>query len=161
MRVHASKTPASKNINKPRLATDMSLWLLLGLALLSIPRVVVHDLEAVSFDSLVYKALAIVPLLIYLGVALFRKNKRPLYDFVVMGLLFGFFLALTHQVFWNAAFGDNPPRLGDNLEGQLSPATEEVLMRIATFISSIVTGVVTGLIFGVVALIAKKVRGRS
>ena len=140
--------------------TDMPLWLLALLALLSAIRPVIHDLRALPFDSVMYLALAVAPLIVYLGIAVFRDNKRPIYDFVVMGIMFGIMLAFTHQIFWDSAFGSNPPQLGDNLAGKLAPEAEEVLFRSAAFTSSLTTGTMIGLIFGTIALIASNVKNR-
>jgi len=141
--------------------TDMPLWLIGLLALLLMPRVVLHDLHVVPFDSTVYVFWAVAPLVVWLVVALLRKTKRPFYDFVVLGLCYGLFLALTHQILWNASWGDNPPHIGGNLAGQFDPLTESLILRTAAFISSVVTGLVTGIVFGVIAGLATWVRKRA
>ncbi len=61
-------------------------------------------------------------------------------------------LAITHQIAWATFWeGGQPPQLGGNLEGQFSAGTEELLLRVITFISSILTGVVMGAAAGLIA----------
>lgn len=131
---------------------------LLGLALLAIPRVVVHDLKMVPLDSGFYRALAIAPLVIWLGAAMFWKTSRPVRDFLVLGLCFGVLLGVTHQVLWDAAWGGNTPHIGGNFEGKLSPLVESLVLRGFALGSSLVTGLVFGAPFVLVALGASKLR---
>lgn len=138
--------------------TDIPLWILVLLALISVPRVIVHDLDILPLDSVLYQFMAIIPLAIYLGLAILRHNKRPIYDFLVLGLFYGVFLATIHLVLWDASWGNNPPTLGDKLEGVLDPAAEIALFKAAVLHSSIVTGIVLGGVFGLIALTAQKIR---
>lgn len=137
------------------------LWLILLLAALTVPRAVVHDLRLLPFDTIFYSALAIIPWIIWLLIALFWKTKKPLLDFVMIGLTYGLLLALAHQILWDASWGDNLPRLHGNLEGKLDPTVESLLLRTAAFISSVITGLVTGLAFGLIAILSAKVRDLS
>lgn len=141
-----------------KIKTDLPLVVIGILAVLPIPRVVLHDLQAVSFDSLLYKLLAVVPFMAWIGVAVLRKTKRPFADFLTLGLAFGVLLALTHQLLWDVAWGGNLPRLEGGLSGQLSPAVEAAILRTASVISSLMTGLMTGLAAGLVAFGATKLR---
>lgn len=150
---------ADKKNDKQLLKTDIPLAVLVVLALLTVPRVVLHDLHTISLDSPLYTTLAVAPFILWLLVAIFRKNKRPVHDFLVLGLLFGILLAITHQLTWDASWGNNPPHLHGNLEGKLDPTIESLLLRGAAFISSLVTGVIFGGGVALVAWIVAKVRG--
>lgn len=143
---------------KQKIETDLPLAIIGILAILPIPRVVLHDLHAVSFDSLPYKLLAVVPFVAWIGVAVLRKTKRPFVDFLTLGLAFGMLLALTHQLLWDAAWGANPPRIEGNLAGQLAPSVESVVLRAASVASGLMTGLMTGLAAGLVAFGAMKLR---
>lgn len=138
--------------------TDIPLWVLLLLALISVPRVIVHDLDMMSTDSILYQLMAVIPLAICLGLAILRRNKRPIYDFLVLGLFYGIFLAAVHLALWDVSWGNNPPALGDKLKDVLDPVAEVALFKAAVLHSSIVTGIVLGGIFGLVALAAQKIR---
>ena len=145
---------------KKAVKPDLSMVAIFILALLAIPRVVFHDLRIVPLDSLVYTIAAIAPFVIWLGFALFRKNKRPFRDFLIVGLTFGLLLAATHQLLWSASWGENLPHVGGNLAGKLSPGVEEIVLRVAALISSLLTGAVAGVVLGAVATVAAKVRSR-
>ena len=149
------------NASKYRFMPGLPLAYIVLLAALTLPRVVVHDLGLLEIDSPVYTILAVAPLLIWLLVAVFRKTQRPLVDFLVLGLAYGLFLGLTHQILWDASWGGNPPHIGGNLTGKLSPIAESLILRAFALGSSIVTGLVFGAAFGVVALLATKLRNRQ
>ena len=138
--------------------TSIPLLVLMGLALLAIPRVVVHDLKLLPLDSLPYIALAVGPLLVWLGVAALWQTSRPWRDFLVLGLGFGILLGLTHQILWEVSWGDNMPHIGGNMAGKLSPGVEELVLRAFAFGSSLMTGLVFGAPFGLVALVASRLR---
>lgn len=127
------------------------------LAALTIPRVPIHDLKLISFESPIYKILAIVPFLVWLAVAVFRRTTRPIYDFLAIGITYGVFLGAIHQILWEASWGNNTPKLGGNLAG-IDPSIENIIIRIVGFCSSILTGLLIGLVFGFIALVARSVR---
>ncbi|HEY8815851.1 MAG TPA: hypothetical protein VIP57_12205 [Candidatus Dormibacteraeota bacterium] len=131
------------------------------LAALTLPRVVVHDLRLIAIDAPAYTALAVIPLLVWLLVAIFRKSQRPLLDFVVLGLAYGLLLGLTHQVLWDASWGDDIPHIGGNLAGTFSPFAENLILRAFAVASSMVTGLAFGLAFGLLAVLAAKLRERQ
>jgi hypothetical protein len=60
-------------------------------------------------------------------------------------------LAVTHQLLWNEAFEDDPPRLGGNLEGKLSPGIEELVLRGFSVASGLAVGVAVGAVCGLYA----------
>jgi hypothetical protein len=139
---------------------DLPIISIAVLAALTVPRVVVHDLRLIAIDSPAYTALAVAPLLIWLLVAVFRSTQRPFFDFLVLGLAYGLFLALTHQILWDASWGGDTPHIGGNLAGKISPLAESLILRTFAVGSSIVTGLVFGAAFGIVAVLATKLRDR-
>lgn len=135
----------------------MTLWLVVGLAALGVPRVIAHDLGPV--DSLLNLMLVYVPFLIWLAVVLWRRVPNPFITLLAIGVTYGVLLGATHQIWWEASF-DEPPRLGGNLAGQFSPAVEALVLRAAAFFSSLVTGVGVGAGVGMVGwLVARLVPG--
>lgn len=135
--------------------------LIVILAAIAVPRVVIHDLHILPLDSPGYKALAIVPFVIWGLVALFGKSKRPLYDFLILGIIFGLMLAITHQLTWDTSWGNTPPQLHGNLEGKLDPVVESLLLRTGAFISSLVTGLALGGVTAIIAWVSFRVRKQS
>jgi hypothetical protein len=121
-----------------------------------VPRIVAHDLRLLDFGSFWYRFLAIAPVVVWLYVAITRKSKQPLQDFVLMGLVYGIVLAIAHQIFWNASFADMPPHLGGSLAGKLHPLLDSFVLRLAAIVSSLATGLATGVVFGIIAVAAKK-----
>ena len=154
-------TKYSESRSSSSFTPDLPLVYVVLLAALTLPRVVVHDLRLIAIDGPVYTALAVAPLLIWLLVAVFRKTKRPLLDFVVLGLAYGLFLGLTHQILWDASWGGDIPHIGGNLAGKFSPLAESLILRAFALGSSVVTGLVFGAAFGLVALLATKLRERQ
>lgn len=154
--MNTKKSSVGQKSQKINLRPDMPLWLIVLLAAIAMPRVVVHDLHLLPLDSFFYILLAVVPFIIYGSIAIFRDNKRPLYDFMIMGVCFGVFLATIHLITWDTSWGSNMPKLGDNLEGVLAPEVERLFFQTATAFSSVMTGIVTGAVFGLIAVLAKK-----
>lgn len=145
-------------MKKTRSASSLELsWLtIIILALLPIGRVIGHDLQIVKPETYLNFLLAIVPLILWVVVVLYKKVRSPLINLLVVGAVFGIFLALTHQIFWDGFWAGREPSLG-NLEGKLSPLAEEVVTRSAAFISSVLTGIVTGGIMGLIAMLLQRV----
>ncbi|WP_440105830.1 hypothetical protein [Streptosporangium sp. H16] len=122
----------------------------IGLALLAVPRVVLHDLDVIHEGTFVNALFVFVPLVVWIAVALWRRVPNPFLTLLVVGLFYGVFLAAGHQLLWNSAFGGNPPTLGGNLS-DLAPATQSAILRLFAAISSVFTGVIVGAITGLVA----------
>jgi hypothetical protein len=70
---------------------------------------------------------------------------------VVIGLLYGVFLAAGHQMLWDTAFGGSAPSLGGRL-AEIDPAAQEGILRAAAVLSSLVTGTLVGVVTGAVAV---------
>ncbi|MFC3255820.1 hypothetical protein ACFOLF_31295 [Paenibacillus sepulcri] len=135
----------------------MPLVLLMVLAAIAIPRVVIEDLQLLSLESPLYKALSAGPFVIYLGIALLRKNKRPFYDFIVLGTLLGLFVAVTHQI----TMDNNLPELKGNLKDFFSPAGEEIVIRFVIFIRILAVRFMGGVIIGLIAIAVCRIRERG
>ncbi len=129
---------------------------LAGLAALAAPRVVLHDLDLVQEGTFVNGLLVFVPLVCWIAAVLWRRPPRPFLTVVVIGAIYGVFLAAGHQLLWATAFDGGEPRLGGNL-ADVDPAVQEVLLRTAAVLSSLVTGLVVGVVTGAVAALLCRV----
>ncbi|WP_341718285.1 hypothetical protein QQG74_00230 [Micromonospora sp. FIMYZ51] len=132
-----------------RRALGLPMLALFGLALLGLPRVVLHDLGLVHEGTFVNLLLVVVPPMVWIMVAVVRQVPNPFLTLLVVGLIYGVLLALTHQLLWDAAF-DEPPMLGGNLS-DLAPGTQEIIIRFFAAISSVFTGVIVGAVAGLIA----------
>ncbi|WP_026313542.1 hypothetical protein [Actinomadura flavalba] len=131
-------------------------FVLVGLASLTVPRVVLHDLGVVREGTAVNAALVFVPFAVWIAVAVLRA-ANPFPALVAVGGISGVLLAVTHQVLWGAAF-DEEPRLGGNL-ADLDPSVQTVVLRVFAAFSGFFTGLITGVLCGLVAWgIARAVR---
>ncbi|MEG3632912.1 hypothetical protein [Micromonospora palythoicola] len=139
-----------------RPALGLPLPALLGLALLGLPRVVLHDLDLVHERTFVNLLLVVVPPIVWITVALVKRVPNPFLTLLAVGVLYGVLLALTHQLLWHVAF-DAPPTLGGNLT-DLAPGTQAVIVRIFAVISSLFTGVIVGVVTGVIAWAISRTR---
>ncbi|MEE1617722.1 hypothetical protein [Brachybacterium sp. J153] len=136
-------------------------WLaVVGLALLAVPRVVLHDLDLIHEGTFVNLLFVVVPPLVWILVVLLARVPRPFLTVLTIGAVHGVLLALTHQLLWGAAFPGGSPRLGGNLAG-LDPLLQEVLVRAAAVMSSLVTGLVVGVVVGLVAALLARVAGSA
>ena len=129
---------------------------IVGLALLGVPRVVAHDLGPVG--GVTNALLVFVPIAVWLGVVVWRQVPRPFLTLLMIGLVYGVLVGLTHQLLWPWAF-ETPPRLGGNLAGALSPMAESMVLRLFAFGSSVLTGIGVGALVGLVGWAALRVRG--
>lgn len=126
---------------------------LLGLALLAVPRVILHDLHLIEEWAPLTWVLAILPVLIWSGAAVLVNSPRPFLTVLLIGLIFGVMLVATHQLMWESAFRGNPPSVG-------SGPLRDVIPRIAAVPSGLFTGVAIGAIGGLVAQVAAATRRR-
>ncbi|MFD4401678.1 hypothetical protein ACFWPH_02825 [Nocardia sp. NPDC058499] len=133
-------------------------WSVVALAGLGVPRVVLHDLGLAG--PVANSVLVFGPLAVWIGWVLWRRVP-PVPALVTVGVVYGILLAVTHQLLWLEAFDGNPPELGGNLAGRFSPATEQVVLRLASVGSSIVTGAVLGTVSGIVAWVLARIAGRT
>ncbi len=129
-------------------------WALVGLAMLSVPRVFAHDLGVDSGP--VYGILTIGPLAVWILVALRARVPSPVLTLLAVGAIYGIALGIVHNILWDQVFADDEPMLGD-----LDADTAEVPLRIAAFLSSVFTGVAVGVISGLIATGIRSVRSRT
>ena len=132
---------------------------LLGLALLGVPRVILHDLDLLHEGTAVNLALVAVPLLVWIAVALLCRITRPFTTLLMVGLLHGAMLVVTHQLLWSTSFDGSPPRLGGSLS-DLDPTLQTVILRLASVPSGLATGALLGAVTGAAAwLLSRRRRG--
>ncbi len=142
----------------PRRGLGLSLPMVVLLAAIAAVRVPLHDLGIVEEGSAAAWLLVLVPLAIWVSVALRRRVPNPLLTLTVVGFAYAVMLAIIHQLFWGAAFGGDMPSLGGNLEGTLAPGPEVVVFRVSAFFSSLVTGTMVGAVTGAVAWAIERLR---
>jgi len=147
--IHARYTGAEGA--PPRRGLGLSLPVVVLLAAIAAIRVPLHDLGVIQEGSAATALLVIVPLVVWVGVALRRRVPNPLLTLTVVGLAYGVMLAVVHQLLWGAAFGGDLPSLGGNLEGVLAPGLEATVFRVSAFFSSLLTGTLVGAATGAVA----------
>ncbi|GHJ54348.1 hypothetical protein Nm8I071_36550 [Nonomuraea sp. TT08I-71] len=124
---------------------------LVTLAALAAPRVALHDLGVVPEGTVAAALLALVPPLCWVAALLWRRPPRPFLAAVVIGALYGVFLAAGHQLFWDETLGMD----GSGLAGT-DPAAREGMLRAAALVSSLVTGTVVGVITGGMAAVVRR-----
>ena len=143
--------------------TDMPIWLMLVLLALGLPRTVLADLDIVAPESsLIYYVLALAPFAVWLVVAIVRTSRRPLADFLVLGILYGLSLVVVHQVLWEVgpSLGHHPPESAVRFADQFSAAWRGFALRAYTSGIAMVIGVGTGLVAGLIAVGARAWRSR-
>lgn len=134
--------------------TDMPAGLMGLLVAAGLPRTVLADLGVVEPEgSLLYYVLALAPFAAWLGVAVRRRSRRPLSDFVVLGACYGLSLAVVHQVLWDvgSSLGHRPPAAAADFADAFTPALQDLAVRGYTVGVAMLIGVGTGLVVGLVA----------
>lgn len=109
---------------------------------------ILHDLSLIKEGSLTNSLFVFIPIIIWIGYIVWKNVKRPFLSLVVIGLFYGIFLAISHQIFWDTAFNASI-QLGGNLS-DLSPLISSMIIRVFAFFSSLTTGVLVGVISGTV-----------
>lgn len=131
-------------------ALGLPVLVLVGLALLAVPRVVLHDLDLIREGTALNSLFVFVPPLVWIAVAVLRRVPNPFLTVLAIGAIYGVFLAVGHQLLWDVSFPDGTPRLGGNL-GDVPAATSEAVVRGFAAVSSVFTGVLVGTVGGLVA----------
>ncbi len=143
-------SPQTGDVPQDRHPLGLPVVALVGLALLAVPRVVLHDLGLIQERTFINGLLVFIPPLIWIGVVFLLRVRSPFLTLLVVGAFYGLFLAVGHQLLWDIAWGDNPPALGGNLAG-LDPTAQSLILRFFAAVSSLFTGVIVGAIAGLVA----------
>lgn len=140
----AAPEPRSRGLGLAHLA-------IIGLSLLAVPRVILHDLGLIASGTFVNLLLVIAPVAIWIAVALLHRVPNPFLTLLVTGAWYGVFLAIGHQLLWDVSFAGAPPQLGGALGG-IDPVLDGVIVRTFAAGSSLVTGLVVGAVSGLIAL---------
>ncbi|GEK80300.1 hypothetical protein [Agrococcus baldri] len=148
-----SARPTGRGLGLPHLAV-------IGLSLLAVPRVVLHDLGLVAPGTAANLLLVVAPIAIWIAVVLLRRVPSPFLTLLVTGAWYGVFLGIGHQLLWDASFAGAPPQLAGSLAG-IDPVLEAVIVRTFAAGSSLITGVIVGAVSGLVALGIRAVASRS
>jgi hypothetical protein len=120
--------------------TDMPGWLMLLLVAVGLPRTILADLDIVPPESgLLYYVLALTPFAAWLAVAVLRPGRKPVWEFLVLGVLYGLSLVVVHQLLWDLA-----PPVSYN--------------RAISALIAMAIGVGTGLVAALAAVTSKAVR---
>ncbi|MGP9539335.1 hypothetical protein ACT3SP_15105 [Brachybacterium sp. AOP43-C2-M15] len=136
-------------------STPLAPAALVGLALLGVPRVILHDLGVLHEGTAVNDVFVVVPPLVWISVVLARRVPRPFLTLLCVGVLYGVLLALTHQLLWSTAFAGAPPALGGNL-ADLDPTVQAIVVRSFAALSSLVTGTGVGAVCGLLAALLSR-----
>ncbi|MGY5766675.1 hypothetical protein ACXET9_15950 [Brachybacterium sp. DNPG3] len=145
-----SPAPAAPVSTSTRRRLGLPLVATIGLALLAAPRVILHDLGIIHEGTANNALFVFLPPIVWIIVVLVAKAPNPFVTILAIGVCYGIFLAVGHQLLWGIAFTDNPPRLGGNLAA-LDPAIQAVILRSFAALSSLITGAIAGAIAGLVA----------
>ncbi|WP_248305381.1 hypothetical protein [Agromyces sp. H66] len=145
----AAEAPAVPPARRNR-ALGLSFLAIVGLALLAVPRVVLHDLHLIDEGTFVNALLVFVPLVVWIAVVLWRRVPNPFLTLLVVGACYGVFLAAVHLLLWNVAMAGNEPALGGNLV-DVDPTVQAFVFRAYTVVSSLFTGLIAGAVTGLVA----------
>jgi hypothetical protein len=135
--------------------TGVSLRTVLLLALLGAPRVIAHDLGLVEPNGAANQFLVFAPAIMWIAYVVWKKAKKPFIVLFSIGLCYGFYVGVIHQLFLGHVFGDSL-QLGGNLR-HLSSTAAELIARPFAFISSVATGAGVGLIVGVIGAAVNRI----
>ena len=117
---------------------------LVGLAALGLPRVVLHDLHIIDEAQPASWILALGPVAVWIAVVVVKRVPKPFLTVLVVGLILGVMVAITHQLLWGFLYADNPAfRSNSSIAG--------VLPRLAVLPGSIFAGALLGTVGGLIA----------
>lgn len=140
--------------------TDMPAGLMAVLVAAGVPRTVLADLNVVPPESgPLYYLLALAPYGCWVAVAVLRRTRKPLADFVVLGMLYGLSLLIVHQLLWGAE-GHTVPQSARDIAAHFSPGLQELALRVYTSGIALIIGIGSGLIIGLLALTVHTWRAR-
>lgn len=163
MSTHRNAVLPRTNPGRSFWLTDIPMRLMLTLVAIGLPRTILADLNVVPPESgLLYYFLALTPFAAWLAVAMVRKTRTPVRDFLVLGVLYGLSLVIVHQLLWNIGSGlEDQQSVGAvSFAENFSPAFQELALRGYTIMIAMVIGVGSGLTVAAVAFVAKVVRSK-
>lgn len=156
--IHAPHPVKQPNPTRKVPLTDMPTGLMAALVAAGVPRTVLADLNVVPPESgLLYYVLALAPYACWLVVAVLRPTRKPIMDFLVLGVLYGISLMVIHQVLWGAE-GHIIPQSAHDFAEQFRPGLREPVLRVYTSGIAMMIGVGSGLVGSAVAFAASRVR---
>ncbi len=123
--------------------TSLSLPFIIFLALLGVPRIIGHDLGLLQEGNLLNALFVFVPFIVWMLVLLIKKVNNPIKTGILIGLVYGIFLTIIHQLLG----GLEGITLGGNLS-HLSGTVQQIIIRSFSTISSMVVGTGIGLVIG-------------
>ena len=136
--------------NTPNRKLGLPLWGVVGLALLAAPRLVLHDLHLIEEGSFINALFTFIPPVVWIGVAVLRRIRRPFLTLLTVGVVYGVILGAGHLLFWGQAFPEVAPQLGGNLS-DVDPFFQGLILRGFTLLSSLVTGTLVGAVCGLIS----------
>lgn len=147
-------SPPSAGLDGRTRRLGLPVLALIGLAALGLPRVVLHDLHLIDEAQPASWLLALGPVAVWILVAVRRKVPNPFLTVLVIGLVLGVMVVVTHQVLWDQVYADNPAFLSNgNAAG---------FARLAVIPGGLFAGALLGTVGGVIARGAQAVvRARS
>ena len=154
---------ATRETYRPFWLTDMPTWLMLTLVAIGLPRTTLADMNVVAPESgVLYYVLALAPYAAWLAVAMIRETRKPIMDFLVLGVLYGLSLIVVHQLLWNAGagLGEQPPAGAMNFARNFGQGFQDLAIRGYTIMIAMMIGVGSGLVVAIVAFAAKVVRSK-
>lgn len=130
---------------------------LLALSLLGLPRIIFHDLSIIKEGTFINGLFVFIPAVIWILYLIMRGVSRPFTAMLLLCLVYGVVLAITHQLMWSGVF-PNGIALGGNLSHLSGFST--IIPRTFAFFSSLATGAVLGVILGSVTWIISQTLNR-
>jgi hypothetical protein len=112
-------------------------WTMLALALLAVPRAILHDLDVIHEGTFVNLLFVVVPLLAWIVVTYLSRVPKAFLSLLVVGGLYGIGLAVTHQILWDRA-----------IPADAATRAPELVLRAFATASSLFTGLLTGAVIG-------------
>lgn len=128
----------------PRRPLGMPVVTLIALAMLGVPRVVLHDLHIIDSAHPLSWILSVGPVAVWVAVAVALKVPRPFVTVLTIGLIFGVLLILTHQVLWSYLYAKNQDFPND--DGAVA-----VVSRLAVVPGGLFAGAALGALGGLIA----------
>lgn len=138
-------------MSKVKEKLGIGIFELAALSLLGLPRVILHDLSVIEEGTLFNFLLVFIPVIVWILYILRKRVKAPFLAMLLLCIIYGMILGITHQVLWTQSFPEGV-QLGGNLS-ELPAAISNTIIRGFAFLSSMTTGAVMGLVLGTVTWI--------